>query len=429
MRSGLFTEIIVMAFGTLRTQKMRSALTILGIAIGIMSLVSMTSLIRGFTESLQDTIRQMGPDTIMVMQFSGTSLMSGADFMELMQRPTLTVDDANAIDRQASETIANVNIQLGGMGGPGMSQTRLHYQGERTKPINISGTTSNFPDVYHIDLEQGRFFTEAEVNHRRRVVVLGYPTFEALFPNVDPIGKTVRVGTQPYTVIGVMAPRAVMGGMDAGQDDIAVIPHTAYQKQFGIKAYRSRRGTFSSIMIAAVPREGVPRDTAERDITEVMRIRHGLRLDDPSDFDLMTQDGALQMFDQISAAMFLALGGVSSIALLVGGIGVMAIMTISVKERTREIGTRKALGARRREILQQFLLEATFLTAVGGVIGIALGASIALGIHYATGFPVSLPWWSFALGVGFSASVGIVFGMFPAVKASGLDPIESLRYE
>ncbi len=429
MRSGLFTEIVGMAFATLRTQKMRSSLTILGIAIGITSLVSMTSLIRGFTETLKDAIRQIGPDTIMVMQFSGTSLMSGADFMDLMQRPTLTIADANAIDQQASETIASVNIQLGGMGGPGMSQTRLHYQGERTKPIQIAGSTSNFPDVFHVDLEHGRFFTDSEVSHRRRVIVLGYTTFEALFTNVDPIGKTVRVGTQPYTVIGVMAPRAVMGGMDAGQDDTAVIPHTAYQKQFGIRAHRSRRGTFSSIMIAAVPREGVPRDTAERDVTAVMRIRHGLRLDEPNDFDLMTQDAALQMFDQISAAMFLALGGVSSIALLVGGIGVMAIMTISVKERTREIGTRKALGARRREVLQQFLLEAMFLTAVGGVFGIAFGASIALGIQLVTSFPVSLPWWSFALGIGFSATVGIVFGMYPAIKASALDPIEALRFE
>ena len=429
MRSGLFVEIVAMAFGTLRTQKMRSALTVLGIAIGITSLVSMTSLIRGFTESLKDQIRQIGPETIMVAQFSGISMMQGADFMELLQRPTLTVDDAEAIERQASESIASVNIQLGGMPGPGAAPTRLHYQGERTKPIMIAGTTSNFPDVYHIDLEQGRFFTDAEVSHRRRVVVLGYTTYEALFPNVDPIGKTVRVGTQPYTVVGVMAPRPVMGGMDAGQDDVAVIPHTAYQKQFGVRAFRSRRGQFSAIMIAAVPREGMPRDTAERDITEVMRIRHGLRLDEPNDFDLMTQDAALQMFDQITGAMYLALGGVSSIALLVGGIGVMAIMTISVKERTREIGTRKALGARRREILQQFLLEAVFLTAVGGVIGIILGSSLAVGIFYATGFPMSLPWWSFALGVGFSASVGIVFGMFPAVKASGLDPIEALRYE
>jgi putative ABC transport system permease protein len=182
-------------------------------------------------------------------------------------------------------------------------------------------------------------------------------------------------------------------------------------------------------MIAAVPHPGVDRLDALREVESVMRIRHGLRLDEPNDFDVLTQESAMRMWDQISGATYLALIAISSIALLVGGIGVMAIMTISVTERTREIGTRKALGARRREILWQFLLEAVVLTAVGGLLGILFGSGLGLGVHYATKFPISLPWWSFAIGVGFSASVGIVFGLFPAVRASGLDPIEALRYE
>ena len=160
-----------------------------------------------------------------------------------------------------------------------------------------------------------------------------------------------------------------------------------------------------------------------------MRARHNLRLDQPNDFDLGTQDALLKVWDQFSQATFLALVVISSIALMVGGIGVMAIMMISVTERTREIGVRKALGARRREILWQFMIEAVFLTSVGGVIGIVFGSSIGLLVHWASGFPVSLPWWSFALGIGFSAGVGIFFGLFPAVKASRLDPIEALRYE
>ena len=166
-----------------------------------------------------------------------------------------------------------------------------------------------------------------------------------------------------------------------------------------------------------------------RDVTEVMRIRHGLRLDEANDFELLTQDAVLRLWDQISGATYLALVAISSIALMVGGIGVMAIMTISVKERTREIGTRKALGARRREILWQFLLEAVFLTSIGGVLGILLGSGIGVGVHYATSFPISLPWWSFALGIGFSGTIGIFFGLVPAIQASGLDPIEALRYE
>ena len=164
-------------------------------------------------------------------------------------------------------------------------------------------------------------------------------------------------------------------------------------------------------------------------VRAIMRIRHGLTLDQPDDFDVITQDAALQVWDQVSQATFLALLVISSIALMVGGIGVMAIMSISVTERTREIGVRKALGARRSEILFQFLTEAAFLTSLGGVLGIALGSGIGWLVHLVTGFPISLPWWSFAIGLGFSASVGIFFGMWPAVKASRLDPIDALRYE
>jgi putative ABC transport system permease protein len=160
-----------------------------------------------------------------------------------------------------------------------------------------------------------------------------------------------------------------------------------------------------------------------------MRIRHGLRLDEPDDFDISTQDQFLQLWDRISQGTFFALIVISSIALMVGGIGVMAIMSITVTERTREIGVRKALGARRAEILFQFLMEAAFLTSIGGLLGVVLGASIGWGVHYFSGFPISLPWWSFAIGIGFSASVGIFFGLYPAFKASRLDPIEALRYE
>ncbi len=178
-----------------------------------------------------------------------------------------------------------------------------------------------------------------------------------------------------------------------------------------------------------LPREGVSQKEALDDVRRVMRIRHGLKLDEPDDFDLGTQDSIMQLYNQVSEATFFALIVISSIALMVGGIGVMAIMSITVTERTREIGVRKALGARRVEILFQFLMEAAVLTSVGGLLGIALGSGIGLAVHYLAGFPVSLPWWSFAIGLGFSASVGIFFGMYPAFKASRLDPIEALRYE
>ena len=428
LRGGLFLEIVHMAFDTLRGQKMRSGLTVLGIVIGIMSIVGSTSLIRGLDQSLRESIQAMGSDTIMVTKFSGLSLGSGRALTELLRRPNLTPDDAEAIASQTS-SFASVNIVLGQGGLP--TRERVYYRSERSKQINVFGSTANYADVFHIDVIAGRFFTPGETRRRVSVVVLGQTPVQALFPQVDPIGKRVRLGDTRYTVIGVLGPVPSPGGFNMGQDDLVVIPHTSYQKQFGIRAERMFHvgGELRAVMIAAVPRDDVDRDVAMADLERVMRIRHRLRLDEANDFELITQDVILAMWDQISSATFLTLIVISSIALLVGGIGVMAIMTISVTERTREIGTRRAIGAKRREILWQFLLEASFLTAVGGVIGVLLGSGIGVGVHYATGFPISLPWWSFALGLGFSSGVGIVFGLFPAIKASSLDPIEALRHE
>ena len=183
------------------------------------------------------------------------------------------------------------------------------------------------------------------------------------------------------------------------------------------------------LVIAVVPYDGIPRSQLQTEVEQVMRSRHRLKVDQENDFDVLTSDVLMRIFDQFTQAVSLALVVISSIALMVGGIGVMAIMTISVTERTREIGVRKALGARRREILWQFLLEAVFLTSIGGVLGIVLGSGIGYLVHVLTDFPISLPWWSFALGIGFSATIGISFGMWPAFKASRLDPIDALRYE
>ncbi len=426
IRAGLLDEIVRMAFDTIRHNKMRSGLTVLGVVIGITSIVGMTALIRGFDQSLRESIAAVGPDTIFVLKFSGVSMAAGADFQDLLQRPNMMPQDAEAIERGAP-SIQMVDIILGEGGPPTLE--RVYYGGEKTKSLQIMGSTEAYSDVMKLEMELGRFFTGNEVQRRAHVVVLGQTAFKALFPNVDPLGKTVRIGLREYTVVGVVQPRPTPGGFNVGVDDFVVIPHTAYQKQFGIRAYRAGRGEMRSILLAAVPREGASREQAMREVEEVMRIRHNLRLDQANDFDLLTQDSILKLWDQISQATFFALVVISSIALMVGGIGVMAIMTISVTERTREIGVRKALGARRVEILWQFLLEAVFVTSTGGVIGILLGSGIGLLIHLASGFPVSLPWWSFALGMGFSAGVGVIFGMIPAVRASRLDPIEALRYE
>jgi putative ABC transport system permease protein len=425
MRWALFTEILAMSWDTIRGNKLRSALTVLGIVIGITSIVGITSLLRGFEESFKDLIRQIGPDTIFVQKFSGIS-MAGGDFEAIMRRPNITPADADAIDQLPS--IAMTDVFMGG-GGGNMQQERLYYRNQRTKPLFIFGTTERWPFVNQLAIESGRFFNSGEFQRRQNVVVLGQTAKTALFPVEDPVGKTVRLGLYQFTVIGVMAKRPSPGGFEMGQDDFAVIPHTTYQKITGVRANVVARGVMRSVQVAAVPHEGVPREQAMAEVEQLMRIRHGLRLNEPNDFDIVTQDAVLEFFDQITQAAFLALVVLSSIALMVGGIGVMSIMTISVTERTREIGVRKALGARRTEILWQFLLEAVFLTSVGGLLGIAVGTSIALLINWFTGFPVSLPWWSFAIGIGFSATVGVFFGMVPAIRASRLDPIEALRYE
>ena len=427
MNRGLIGEIVRMALETLRANKLQSGLTVLGVVIGITSIVGVTSLIRGLDQSLRSSINSLGPNTIIISKFSEVGLASGENFAKMMRRPNLTSADAKAIEKLAP----SVNIVDIWLGANNDVQERVFYEGQKTRAMTIMGATDEFADVNFVKVQSGRFFTRSEVEHRRRVAVLGNAVYEALFSEsaLDPIGKKVRVGGAEYTVVGVLEKRPSPGGFDTGADNFVVIPQTTHEVMFNstLASGRSRGG--GSAQIVVVPYDWATRDQAMHEVEEIMRIRHGLKLDEPNDFDLVTRDAILQLLDQISRAVFLVLVTISSIALMVGGIGVMAIMMISVTERTREIGVRKALGARRLEVLFQFLAEAVVVTSIGGLLGIILGSSVAVVIHLVTGFPVSLPWWSFAIGIGFSAGVGIFFGMVPAVRASRLDPIDALRYE
>ena len=429
-RLSLLGEVIRMAIDTVRTNKMRSGLTVLGIVIGITSIVGMTAMIRGFDQSLRDSIGAIGPTTIFMQRFNFASFAGGNELSQLLRRPNLTVSDARALEDQAT-TLKYVDLEL----GAGIGQRtlrRVFYRDLKTKNILVFGSSEFFAEGTRIPILAGRFFNGTELQHRRNVAVLGNTAHKLLFEpsGTDPIGKYVRVGSERFEVVGVFDQRPTPGGFSLGADDFVVIPYTTYQRVFGLHAVTVRRNaTLVNVQISMLPREEVGLQDALEDVRRVMRIRHGLKLDEPDDFELLTQDQVLKLWDQVSQATFLGLIVISSIALMVGGIGVMAIMSISVTERTREIGVRKALGARRAEILFQFLMEAAALTSVGGVLGILLGSSIGFLIHLISGFPVSLPWWSFAIGLGFSASVGIFFGMYPALKASRLDPIEALRYE
>jgi putative ABC transport system permease protein len=430
LRAGLLGEIVSMSIDTLRTNKMRSALTVLGVVIGITSIVGVTSLLRGFGDSVEAAFKEMGPKTITIQKFGLISFSSGKSFLEVMRRPNLTIADGRAIEAECP-SVGVLDVWLGAAGN---SRARVYYGNQRTKQLAILGTTENFASVSFLKIELGRVYTSHEVDHRRNVVVLGQTPYQSLFPSIDPIGKKVRIGQNEFTVIGVAGKRPSPGGFNLGADDYVIIPYSTHEKYYGKVTKIRSTGTFSqanmrTAMIVVVPRDDATREQAMNEVEAILRARHNLRLEQPNDFDLVTQDAALKIWQQISQGIFLALVAISSIALMVGGIGVMAIMMISVTERTREIGVRKALGARRREILWQFLIEAAFLTSLGGVLGILCGSAIGLGIHWLSGFPVSLPWWSFAIGIGFSASVGIFFGLFPAIKASRLDPIEALRYE
>jgi putative ABC transport system permease protein len=428
IRYGLIREVIVMAFDTVRTNKLRSGLTVLGVVIGITSIVAMTALIRGFDKSLQDSIATaMGPRVIFLQRFGIVSFASGREFSEVIKRPTLTIGDARALQELAT-SLELVDIQVGL--GPGQQiMRRIQYRDQKTRPMIAFGAGERYAEGTRIPMEFGRFFSGTEVQLRSNVVVLGNGAYQLLFKasGIDPIGKTVRLGTDQFEVVGVFAARPAPGNFSLNQDDFAVMPYTTFQRVYGVRIVQSYRGRMGApVMLSAIPREGISQEVA---IERVMRSRHGLRLDEQNDFDIVTQDALMRVWNQISQATFFALVVISSIALMVGGIGVMAIMSISVTERTREIGVRRALGARKREVLFQFLTEAAVLTSVGGILGIILGSALGLAVHFVTGFPVSLPLWSFGLGIGFSATVGIVFGMYPAVRAARLDPIEALRYE
>ena len=311
IRTGLVKEVVGMAFETVRTNKMRSGLTVLGVVIGITSIVGMTSLIRGFDQSLRDMIRAIGPNTIFIQRFGITSFANGAEITQLLKRPNLSLSDARALE-QESTTLEFVDLELGAGPGP-VTQQRIFYRDVKTKPLLVLGTSENFAAGTRIPILAGRFFNGTELQYRLNVVVLGNTAHKLLFEpdGVDPIGKFVRVGTQRFEVVGVFDERPAAGGFSLGQDDFVVIPYTSYQRVFGLRVGAVRvggaSGTISNVQISVVARDGVDPKDAIADVERIMRIRHGLRLDEPNDFDISTQDQFLQLWDRISQGTFFAL--------------------------------------------------------------------------------------------------------------------------
>jgi putative ABC transport system permease protein len=404
-------DTVFMSLRSLRAHKLRSGLTLCGIVIGITAVVGMSSLIRGVDEVIVGSIRAMNPHVVYLTKTG--IVLSHEQWMKVARRPDITLDDAEAIE-QACPSVARLDVFAEGNG-------ILVRGATRTRDLGVMGVGLNYLEVNSMTLRAGRFFTPGEVAAAARVMVLAKEPAEALFGPVDPVGKTVRLGAQEYEIIGVFAPQADLGGFNLGQDNFCVLPHTAHHRDVG----RGRQ----SLTLAMIPREGSAVETMIDEIANFMRVRHRLRADQDDDFELLTQASVLKLWRELSSATFLALLGISSIALFVGGIGVMAVMMVAVTERTREIGIRRAIGAPRRAILAQFLCEAAMLTAIGGAIGSGLGAAAAWGLAKAVNLPVATPWDTFALAIGVSTLVGLVFGVVPAWRAARLDPVEALRYE
>ena len=406
MQRGVWRMSFSMAFAAIRSHKLRSSLTILGVFVGVTTVIWMVSLIQGLNRSMARQIAGLGANVLYVTKYEMTSNEWG-----MKPRKDFTFSDAEAIERSCPSITAVCPILS--------TQGKVKFGLQETTFIRIDGVGASFLDVRNWGVHEGRFFTESEVEAHTPVCVIGVRVQEALFGVVAPIDKEILVEGTRYRVIGVLEEKGRF--LDEDRDKIVVIPFWSYARQFGTRDVAE--------YILAMPADAGVKQQAEDEIRDVLRRIRRVPFGEPDDFAIGTQENLLALYQRITGAFFLVMVAISSIGLLVGGIGVMDIMLVSVTERTREIGIRKALGARRGDILWQFLIEAMTLTGVGGILGVAVGLGAAKLIDMLTPLPSAAPLWSVALAVGIACGVGLVSGMYPAVRASRLEPIDALRYE
>lgn len=408
-----YGENLRIAMETLRVSKLRSALTILGVVIGVATVMTMASLVEGLRSQIIRTVEIAGPTTFYVLKaYSNTPVNPDNPPVWIRVRPDLSEEEAELIARLPE-------IAYAGLWGQTLS--RIGYLGERTQPAAIFGADAGFPEIQGGELSSGRWFTRHEVTSGANVVVLQEPMARLLFGRVNPIGKTVQVGGRPFEVIGLYLPPENIFA-PPGSETGAIVPFKALDAQFQIDRT-------NALWIPVKPRASVSVSDAQEAVTIALREVRRLRPAQRNSFDLVTQDQILSVFNQLTGVFFVVMLVLASVALLVGGIGVMAIMMVSVTDRTREIGIRKALGATRGDIAVQFLIEAATLTGIGGVIGIAVGLGAGQLVTRLLGIDANPPVAYTAAAVVISVLIGIVFGVLPARRAARLDPIEALRYE
>jgi putative ABC transport system permease protein len=402
-----------MALDSVRANKTRAALTILGVAIGVMVVIAMASMITGINRAVAHQLETLGPKTFFVFRFfrGGISISDGSDEMSPWRRnPWLTVEEAALL--KALPSIKDVGYREG-TGGP------ASYGDTKLSSVSVTGFSTNWTRVSGGTISAGRNWTEVEFAAGSEVAVINDKAASSLFPGLDPIGKRIKVFGMPFTVVGVYTEAQSLFGESSNPE--VMMPHTTF-----IKVADWQKGWMNMVVM---PADSATVAKAQDDVIAALRIKRGLKPSQENNFSVVTQDKLMDTFNSVTSGFFLVMLALSSVGLLVGGVGVIAIMMISVTERTREIGVRKALGATRREILFQFLVEAASLTLLGGTIGMILGALIAWGIGSLTPIPAAVPLWSVVTAVVASAVTGVFFGMYPATKASRLDPVEALRYE